>query len=48
MIIKDVPSPIDLRNKEDAEQWEKEAAIKRPWRSIFTLTISKNTILSRF
>ena len=35
MNIKEVQSPIDLRNKTDAELWEKEASIKRPWRSDF-------------
>lgn len=34
-IIQDVPSPIDLRNKKDAEQWANEVNIKRPWRYAF-------------
>ena len=34
-IIPDVPSPIDLRNIKDAEQWANEVNIKRPWRYAF-------------
>lgn len=33
--IVDVPSPIDLRKMDDAEQWAKEASIKRPYRAQF-------------
>ncbi|MFH7766177.1 class I SAM-dependent methyltransferase [Acinetobacter sp. BSP-28] len=35
MSIKEVPSPIDLRNPEDAVQWAKEVNLKRPWRAQF-------------
>ncbi|WP_416202597.1 class I SAM-dependent methyltransferase [Acinetobacter sp. ANC 5054] len=30
--LPDVPSPIDLRNPEDALQWANEVNVKRPWR----------------
>lgn len=35
MNIKEVPSPIDLRNEKDAEKWASEANTKRPWRYEF-------------
>lgn len=35
MNIKEVESPIDLRNLKDASEWAKEVNIKRPWRSEF-------------
>ena len=31
----DVPSPVDLRNKDDALEWANTAMIKRPWRTEF-------------
>ena len=31
----DVPSPIDLRNMEDAREWARTAMSKRPWRAEF-------------
>ncbi len=31
----DVPSPIDLRSREDARQWAASALYKRPWRTEF-------------
>src|ERR1043166_1620011 len=34
-IIADVPSPIDLRHREDARQWAESAMSKRPWRTEF-------------
>jgi hypothetical protein len=30
MLIKEVTSPIDLKNPKDAEQWANEVNIKRP------------------
>ena len=33
--LADVPSPIDLRNPTDAEQWAATAMSKRPWRKDF-------------
>lgn len=35
MIDTDVPSPIDLRQMRDAQQWADEAMVKRPWRTEF-------------
>lgn len=35
MIETDVPSPIDLRQMSDAQQWADEAMKKRPWRTEF-------------
>ena len=35
MNIQDVPSPIDLRNPQDALNWANEANDKRPWRYDF-------------
>ncbi|WP_435051054.1 hypothetical protein [Acinetobacter terrae] len=35
MLIKEVPSPLDLRNPQHAEQWVNEVNIKRPWRYAF-------------
>jgi cyclopropane fatty-acyl-phospholipid synthase-like methyltransferase len=35
MMIKEVPSPIDLRQMDDAREWESTAMIKRPWRTEF-------------
>lgn len=35
MRIKDVVSPIDLRNLKDASQWAADVNIKRPWRYAF-------------
>lgn len=35
MHIQEVPSPIDLRNQQDAQQWAEEVNIKRPWRYDF-------------
>lgn len=35
MFIKEVASPIDLRNPEDAAQWASEVNMKRPWRYDF-------------
>lgn len=32
-MLQDVPSPIDLRKKEDARVWAEAAMIKRPWRT---------------
>ena len=38
----DVPSPIDLRNPEDALQWANEVNVKRPWRyEIFDFYVEK-------
>jgi SAM-dependent methyltransferase len=34
-MLEDVPSPIDLRRREDARQWAETAQAKRPWRSEF-------------
>jgi cyclopropane fatty-acyl-phospholipid synthase-like methyltransferase len=31
----DVPSPIDLRQMDDARQWAESAMVKRPWRTEF-------------
>ncbi|MDQ7969309.1 MAG: class I SAM-dependent methyltransferase, partial [Oxalicibacterium faecigallinarum] len=31
----DIPSPIDLRNMEDAREWATSAMSKRPWRTAF-------------
>ncbi|MFM6905198.1 MAG: methyltransferase domain-containing protein, partial [Acinetobacter tjernbergiae] len=33
--MNDVSSPIDLRNYEDALEWQETANIKRPWRKDF-------------
>ena len=33
--MNDVPSPIDLRNYEDAVEWQDTANVKRPWRKDF-------------
>jgi SAM-dependent methyltransferase len=38
-MIPDVPSPIDLRNMADAQEWEQSAMIKRPWRTEFFSSI---------
>ena len=35
MDLKDIPSPIDLRNSQDALEWAMEVNIKRPWRYDF-------------
>ncbi|OAL87735.1 hypothetical protein [Acinetobacter terrae] len=35
MLIKELPSLIDLRNQQDEEQWVNEVNIKRPWRYAF-------------
>ena len=35
MFIKEVASPIDLRDSEDAAQWASEVNMKRPWRYDF-------------
>ena len=35
MLIKEVASPIDLKNPQEAEQWANEVNIKRPWRYAF-------------
>jgi ubiquinone/menaquinone biosynthesis C-methylase UbiE len=34
-MIRDVPSPIDLRRMADARAWEATAMVKRPWRAEF-------------
>jgi SAM-dependent methyltransferase len=34
-MLDDVPSPIDLRCMEDAQQWADSAMLKRPWRTEF-------------
>jgi ubiquinone/menaquinone biosynthesis C-methylase UbiE len=31
----DVPSPIDLKQMDDAAEWERTATLKRPWRADF-------------
>lgn len=33
--MKDVESPIDLRNYADAFEWQETANVKRPWRKYF-------------
>ncbi len=33
--LDDVPSPIDLRQPQDAADWESTAMVKRPWRTEF-------------
>lgn len=33
--MKDVESPIDLRNYADAFEWQETANVKRPWRKDF-------------
>lgn len=38
-MIPDIPSPIDLRNMADAQEWEQSAMIKRPWRNEFFSSI---------
>ena len=35
----DIPSPIDLRNMPDAQNWANSAMVKRPWRRDFFETI---------
>jgi SAM-dependent methyltransferase len=35
MLIKEIPSLIDLKNPKDAEQWANQVNIKRPWRYDF-------------
>ena len=35
MSVQDVPSPIDLKNPQDALQWANDANEKRPWRYDF-------------
>lgn len=35
--MKDVESPIDLRNYADAFEWQETANVKRPWRKDFLL-----------
>ncbi|MGZ5885156.1 MAG: hypothetical protein ACXWJE_12400, partial [Burkholderiaceae bacterium] len=34
-MLDDVPSPIDLRRMEDAQQWADSSMLKRPWRAEF-------------
>ena len=33
--MNDISSPIDLRNYEDAFEWQETANVKRPWRKDF-------------